>query len=251
MASASCLHHDLKTHDRGVVLIGGSFQLNGSSAVSAVKGTGFTVARAAAGRFSVTWENEYASVLSATATLEHTTDVSSKVCWDALSSTAKTGEIRLQTQTAAVAASGTATFDTKLNSTDEDYFILNDGDARYCFVLDVAGDGTALTVAGLPCDYLTAVDISGATTAADVAALFDTAIDGTAIKITSTDVLDGSLSLSNDRTGVIGNTKSVLSETGTTLLAITDMTGGTDLTSFADADLSAGRVHFKVMFQKT
>lgn len=387
MATASILNSDIKCHDRGAVLIAGSFVLNGTGAVAAstVTGTGFTITRAAAGRFSVAWENEYASVLSAVATLEHTTEVDSKVCWDALSATGKTGELRLQSVASAVAyAAGTVTFDTKANTTtgdyfilndgqrlygfelnttaatashyitataatgtitcgtkaqaanDGDYYILNDGQERYCFELDADGGGATLVLGGTT-DYgnsITAVDISGDTTAADVAATLKTAIDSTSIQMTVTDNADGTLTLTNenagahgttqqveavadaaytitdmtggndadviadvwtvidvsggttaadlgtlavaaingtdiqitaadndpadgevvltnDNLGTGGNTQQTLSETGSTLLALTDMTGGAQLGGMADADLSAGRVHFMVLFQKT
>jgi hypothetical protein len=76
-------------------------------------------------------------------------------------------------------------------------------------------------------DYWTVVDISTATTAADVSALMETAINATSIQITATDAT-GSVTLQNDNYGTAGNTQQDLSETGTTLLALTDMTGGAE-----------------------
>lgn len=58
--------------DTGVVVLAGSFAPNGSSAVSSASnlGHGWSVARTSAGLFTITLEDAYVSLLSATATLQ-------------------------------------------------------------------------------------------------------------------------------------------------------------------------------------
>jgi hypothetical protein len=94
--SASLLNEP-KCHGRDLVLIAGSWQLNGTSAVSLVKGSGFSVARSGVGIFDIAWIDSYYEVVSAVTSLEHTTEVASQTTWDAIDPSAKTGQIRLQT----------------------------------------------------------------------------------------------------------------------------------------------------------
>jgi hypothetical protein len=84
-------------------------------------------------------------------------------------------------------------------------------------------------VDAFPADEFAEVDISGATTATDVQTVIHGVINAlTEVRITSTDPADGDpLTLANDEVGVHGNTSQVISETGSTLMALTDMTGGT------------------------
>jgi hypothetical protein len=92
-----------------------------------------------------------------------------------------------------------------------------------------------------PAEEFAELDISGETTAADVGVVIDAAINAlTEVKITSTDNLDGTLSLANDEKGLHGNTAQVISETGSTLMALTDMTGG------ANADESGATLAVKL-----
>lgn len=129
-----------------------------------------------------------------------------------------------------VAATGTITCDTKANTTDDDFFLLNDGQNIWAVVLDVSGDSSALANGT---DYFVddgcelVVDISGATTAADVSALLYAAINGTSIQMTAADGT-GSVTLTSDSVGGTGNTQQSGLGTLHNAWAVTDMTGGTE-----------------------
>jgi len=86
-------------------------------------------------------------------------------------------------------------------------------------------------VDAFPADEFAEVDISGATTAADVAALVHAAVNAcTEVRyLTSTDNADGTLTLTNDEEGAQGNAAQDYSETGSTLMDLTDMTGGANV----------------------
>jgi len=77
-------------------------------------------------------------------------------------------------------------------------------------------------------DVWTVIDVSAATTAAQVGTAVLAIVNGTSIQITAADAgtPSGTLTLTNDGAGPHGNTQQQLSETGSTLLALTDMTGG-------------------------
>jgi hypothetical protein len=99
-------------------------------------------------------------------------------------------------------------------------------------ITDMTGGNDADVVA----DVWTVCDVSGGTTAADVGTLVLAVINGTDIQITAADqgTPNGTLTLTQDNTGSHGNTQQQLSETGSTLLAITDMTGALDADVVAD-----------------
>lgn len=83
----------------------------------------------------------------------------------------------------------TLTCATKANTAAGDYFtVQDDGGAVYTFQLDVSG--TDRIAAGA-----TRIDISSATTAAQVAALVKTALDAVFTSVTTTDNSDGTLTL--------------------------------------------------------
>jgi len=86
-------------------------------------------------------------------------------------------------------------------------------------------------VDAFPADEFAECDISAAVTAADVAAVVHGVINAlTEVRyITSTDNADGTLTLTNDEEGAHGNTAQDYSETGTTLMDLTDMAGGANV----------------------
>jgi hypothetical protein len=110
-------------------------------------------------------------------------------------------------------------------------------------------DMTGALDADVVADVWTVVDVSSGTTAADLSALIHTAINATDIQITSVDAT-GSCTLTNDNDGPAGNTQQQLSETGSTLLAITDMTGGSDGDGAA-ADTTDYRVYMKFLMRNS
>jgi hypothetical protein len=72
---ASRTFHNAQAVQMGTVVLSGSFAPNGSSAVAATsrKGTGFSVARTAAGKFTITLEDKYAELVCAIASLQLST----------------------------------------------------------------------------------------------------------------------------------------------------------------------------------
>ncbi len=105
--------------------------------------------------------------------------------------------------TAAVATVKTITLPAKASITDETTIRAYDGFNEVLFGLDVAGDG----VAG---DDVT-IDISPATTAAEVAAIVYTALVASALKgWTFVDNLDGTITATHRVPGTVGNTAWVI-----------------------------------------
>jgi hypothetical protein len=83
--------------DVGVVMVQGSFAPNGSSAVAAAsnKGKGWSVARTSAGLFTITLQDIYPALLSATASLQLAT-ADDKYCQiGSIDLSAKTVQIRV------------------------------------------------------------------------------------------------------------------------------------------------------------
>ncbi len=119
-------------------------------------------------------------------------------------------------------ATGTITCVAKANLVDGEIVTISDGtNTPTIFEFDVTGDGVT---AGR-----TAVNVSTATTAADVAAILNTAINGitTGLTVTSTDNLDGTLSLENDAVGAAGNV--TITETVVNAgFIVAGMSGGVD-----------------------
>jgi hypothetical protein len=96
-----------------------------------------------------------------------------------------------------VYAIGGITCVAKANLIDGETLIISDGTTAYVFEFDVAGDGVAGTNVQ--------VNVSTDTSAIQVAARLNTAINGTAIGVTSTAVGDGTLALANDAYGEAAN----------------------------------------------
>jgi len=128
-------------------------------------------------------------------------------------------------------ATATLTAAAKANLVDAETFELHDGYGKLVFEIDVAGTGISVA------DRITC-NVSGDTTAIQVATTLHTAInaathvDGTAFGITSTDNGDGTLTLTNDVAGRLGNQKTAESvayaSTPSTRFKIADFTGGGD-----------------------
>jgi len=141
---------------------------------------------------------------------------------------------------AAVAATATLTLDTFANLANNEYFILTDsaaaGDA-VCFyidkddsLLDDTGTAAACQAANGKAGGVE-VNLVGDVTAINVAEAFDTAIDGVVgeLNVTSTDNLDGTLTLTQDYKGYswnIGINADYLAEAAGGASALTAFTGG-------------------------
>ncbi|MDZ7726436.1 MAG: hypothetical protein U5L75_02550 [Candidatus Campbellbacteria bacterium] len=144
-----------------------------------------------------------------------------------------------------VAATSTLTVDTQANLANNDYFILHEASnnpaaaTAVCFWFDTDAGLTDDTSTAAECQAANGiaggveVAIDGDTTAANVAATLDTAIDGTgaALDVTSTDNSDGTLTLTQDTVGSVGNislNSAYLAEAASGAAALTAFTGGTD-----------------------
>jgi hypothetical protein len=205
------------------IATGGSFAPNGSSAISATsnKGDGWSVARTSEGLFTVTFTTIRANLIAAGAWMQLNAAANTRLQIGAYDSSLGTLTIRALTgaltagshaadtftagshaadvYTAAVATTKTLTFPVQASITDETLITAHDGFNTVIFGLDVAGDG----VAG---DDVT-INISGATTAADVAALVYTALVASNLKgWVFTDNLDGTITAVHRVPGTVGNT---------------------------------------------
>jgi hypothetical protein len=96
-----------------------------------------------------------------------------------------------------VYATGGITCTAKANLIDGETVTISDGTTAYIFEFDVNGTGVG--------GGNVQVNVSTDTTAIQVAARLNTAINGTAITVTSTAVGDGTLTLANDAYGSVGN----------------------------------------------
>lgn len=67
---ANKIFKDPATVESGLVIVAGSFAPAGSGAVTDVNGRGFSVARTGTGEFTITFDDKYPSLVSATATLQ-------------------------------------------------------------------------------------------------------------------------------------------------------------------------------------
>ena len=149
-------------------------------------------------------------------------------------------------------ATATMTLDAKDQLANSQSFILTDnaaaGDA-VCFYIDtdntVANDGATSAECKAANGFADGVevDVSGATTAAEVAALFDIAIDGVVgeLLVTSTDNTDGTLTLTYDETGTVGNIgldANYLAEAAGGTCALTALANGVDPTLTLTQDKS-------------
>ena len=90
---------------------------------------------------------------------------------------------------------GTITCTTKANMADTDYMTINDGTTSVLYEFDKLGDGVT--------GGRIQVDISGATTAAQIAALLKTAIEANQSYITVTNVGGGVLNLTASSKSII------------------------------------------------
>jgi len=118
----------------------------------------------------------------------------------------------------AVAATGTITCVVKASLVDTEEVVIGDGTTSVTFEFDVAGDGATGTQ----------VDVSGDTTAADVAATLAAAIDGSALALTVTDNLDGTISLANTlAVGATGNV-AITETVANGGFSVSGMSGGVD-----------------------
>lgn len=116
------------------------------------------------------------------------------------------------------------TCSTKANATAGDYFTVNyDAQGKRAFQLDKTGADTALVAATISVTEVIRVDISGASTAAQVAALLAASIDTTMpAGVAVTDNTDGTIDLIADRqlaTTEVCSNAAFLSAASTALVA--------------------------------
>jgi hypothetical protein len=115
------------------------------------------------------------------------------------------------TNVAATKAVQTLTFDTKANTGDGDYVVLEDtGGTQWAVAADKTGSSAEPTGAiwtAIPAAKKAQVDISADTTAADVAARFETAFDGltgfTAVITSDDTAADGTMSMTQIKGGLV------------------------------------------------
>ena len=92
----SSLKRSIKASEHGLEVITGSFAPNGSSALdqSSVKGVGFSVAYTSTGLYTITLQDVYASLVSATATFQMATATDVKPQFGAYVAASKTLVLR-------------------------------------------------------------------------------------------------------------------------------------------------------------
>lgn len=168
------------TMTTGVVSLFGSFIVGPAGAVSTPVGNGLSIALTATGRYTITLEDPYNRFLGAHVSL---------VCdLDNVAKTAITGR----------AARQTATFAAKAATTAGDHIVLTDTNgAKWAIALDTTGtapEPTSAVWASIAAGKKVNVNISGATTGAQVAALVETAVDAlsgfTALVVTTVSTAD-------------------------------------------------------------
>lgn len=106
--------------DRELIIIAGSFAPNGSSAVasSSVKGQGFSVAYTTTGQFTITLQDTYYSLVSATASLQLSSADDKVLQWGAIDVTsAKTLVLNVWDISAAALADVSANAANRINFT--------------------------------------------------------------------------------------------------------------------------------------
>jgi phage tail sheath gpL-like len=117
-------------------------------------------------------------------------------------------------------ATGTITCTTKANYVDTDYMTIGDGiQALKLYEFDTAGDGVT--------GGRVQVDISGATTAADVAAILKTAIEANQPSIGVVDAGSGVLDLTHKIAGTFANV-TITENVANAAHTVTGMSGGVD-----------------------
>lgn len=140
---------------------------------------------------------------------------------DASPATYVTGGLTINSLISAVKATGTITCVPKASLVDGETFTISDGvNTPTVFEFDVAGDGVT------PGNV--AVDVSGATTALDVATIVKTAINGVVgtLLVTAVDNLTGIVYLTADDYGTVANV--TITETVTDSgFVVTGMSGAT------------------------
>lgn len=104
--------------DKELVILAGSFAPNGSSAVSAAsnKGTGWSVAWTSTGLFTITLQDSYPSLISATASLQLATGDDKFLQWGTIDVvSAKTLQLRVWDVSATAVADVTADANNRIN----------------------------------------------------------------------------------------------------------------------------------------
>ncbi len=276
MAGGRKTYYDVQAPENEVKIVTGKFVTNGTSAPDGIEGVcggNGSVTRTAAGKFTVVFDKDYPAVLYASKpTVVGAAGYESRLTSIDTGATGNVTGCKMEIWTSGVtaAATGTLTLDALADATDGDYVILNDGQKRYGFEMDKAGDGASLAADGvgatatITCDSRTnsadneqfiisdggrsyyceidtngsgatvantdiVIDISAATdTAAGSGVVVQAAIAAHAIGITAVDNLDGTVSLTQDNKGDSGNVANNIYTATTGAWAVTNFTGGTD-----------------------
>lgn len=213
----------------------GKVVLTTAGAISSASTPGCSVAYSATGRYTVTCGGDArTSVVRANVTLLEATPTGARAQF--ISITPSTPGFVIDTLGPA-RATGTITCVEKASMADSDYMTIDDGIAAKVYEFDTAGDGvTAGRVQ---------VNISGASTAASVAAILKTAIE-TNQAISVTDNLNGTLSLTHllyNATCNVAITENV-ADAG---FLVTGMSGGQE--PWTAKALSAGTILYEVVME--
>ena len=121
--------------------------------------------------------------------------------------------VKSATSIATTKAVQTLTFDTKANTTAGDYVVIEDTSGQaWAVAADVTGsdpEPTGAVWTAIGAAYKTQADISGDTTAANVAATFETAFDGltgfTAVITSDDTAADGTMTMTQIKGGTVEN----------------------------------------------
>ncbi len=158
-------YNELKSGEPNPVFLFGECTIGAAGAVSGIKGNGISTItkESGTGNYSFLLEDKYNKLLSFNAAMVAVSTTVAKTCL--------TG--RAETQT--------VTFKAKSASTAGDYFVLTDAAGlEWAISLDIAGTDPAPTGAvwaAIPAGQKAHVDVSGATTGADIAGAVETAFD--------------------------------------------------------------------------
>jgi hypothetical protein len=195
-----------------------------------------SITRNSAGNYTVQFNEPYPAALAYVDVRLHRAAVSDAprvIDYDAGTYSPTAGTLVIFTSsvedtTAGVAATGTVTCVAKASLVDTDYITIGDGvNPAVIYEFDVAGDGASVATR-------VAVDVSGATTAADVAALLKTAIEANQPLLTVVDAGSGVLNLTHDLLGTLGNV-TITENVADAGFLVTGMSGGTNFAVVAQA----------------
>lgn len=108
-------HFEVKSRNKEVIVVGGSFAPAGTGAPTAAKGNGFSVARTGVGQFTITLDAPYVDLIAAVPGVQLATPADTAAQFGTYTPSSTGGTIVLQVLTAGVAADIAANANNRLN----------------------------------------------------------------------------------------------------------------------------------------